>query len=330
MYPWPTLLDPVSNCKTGEVESSIDPSHEIGRSRAADLHQLFKLRTGLNKTNNAWFFFHIGYCFCFCCIYIFSSKFCLFFIFSNNGELFFAKKYFSQIWNLKVRIHPWNEAPECCTIKYRVYYDWKRKLFVVFLQREQIILRLYFQQNSFILWYFVIFLCFSVMFTPVGFFNNPSTQHRTHGRYRPKPLSQRNLVSAFFGLTTVIFIATALVEPRWFRVEGDPSCANKHIGIYKMLSLKSTSITSKFFTSKEKRTVFLCVCCVTCKHDCDTYLVSCRNQNRFTFLLPVSTVIFYWDPHIFNSVLSIPANCANIKDNFSSPEMAKKLLRKGS
>lgn len=86
------------------------------------------------------------------------------------------------------------------------------------------------------------------MFSPIGFFNNPSTQYRTHGRYRPKPLSQRNLVSAFFGLTTVIFIATALVEPRWFRVQGDPSCTNKTIGIYKMLSLTSTA--SKIFMSK--------------------------------------------------------------------------------
>ena len=83
------------------------------------------------------------------------------------------------------------------------------------------------------------------MFAPVGFFNNPSTQHRTHGRYRPKPLSQRNLVSAFFGLTTVIFIATALVEPRWFRVEGG-SCKARFIGIYKMLSMKSTDPSSKY------------------------------------------------------------------------------------
>lgn len=88
------------------------------------------------------------------------------------------------------------------------------------------------------------------MFTPVGFFNNPSTQHRTHGRYRPKPLSQRNLVSAFFGLTTVIFIATALVEPRWFAVRGKP-CTGRHIGIYKMLSLKSKSPLKKLCYSDD-------------------------------------------------------------------------------
>ena len=105
------------------------------------------------------------------------------------------------------------------------------------------------------------------MFSPYGFFNNPSTQHRTHGRYRPKPLSQRNLVSAFFGLTTVIFVATALVEPRWFRVEGEQqNCKNKYIGIYKMLSLKSSERSEyaiMFMFKTYKGSVCLLARCVT-------------------------------------------------------------------
>lgn len=104
------------------------------------------------------------------------------------------------------------------------------------------------------------------MFSPVGFFNTPTTQYRTHRRYRPKPLSQRNLVSAFFGLITVIFIATALVEPRWFSVEGQP-CTGQHIGIYKMLSLKSSSALKKACYSDDTilklKIIMAFLCCAT-------------------------------------------------------------------
>lgn len=84
-----------------------------------------------------------------------------------------------------------------------------------------------------------------MMFTPVGFFNSPSPRHRTSSRYRPKPLSQRNLLSAFFGLTSVVFLATAIVEPRWFYVKGGTTCSGHFLGIYKMLSLKSSSVLKK-------------------------------------------------------------------------------------
>jgi hypothetical protein len=123
---------------------------------------------------------------------------------------------------------------------------------------------------SVIFWCFIKVEAFSVMFTPVGFFNNPSTQHRTHRRYRPKPLSQRNLVSAFFGLTTVIFIATALVEPRWFYVKGG-ACKARYIGIYKMLSLKSTDPSSKYIVRKNSISSYW-------KLNFVTYLISYNNN----------------------------------------------------
>ena len=91
------------------------------------------------------------------------------------------------------------------------------------------------------------FQCVSIMLSPPSFFNNPSTRHRSTSRYRPKPLSQRNLLSAFFGLTSVVFLATALVEPRWFYVKGG-KCSGHFIGIYKMLSLKRTDALSKYFS----------------------------------------------------------------------------------
>lgn len=89
------------------------------------------------------------------------------------------------------------------------------------------------------------FRCVSVMPSPERLFNGPMSRHHTTSRYHPKPLSQRNLLSAFFGLTAVVFLATAIVEPRWFHVKGG-RCSGHYLGIYKMLTLSSRSTLSKY------------------------------------------------------------------------------------
>lgn len=143
--------------------------------------------------------------------------------------------------------------------------------------------------RSYLVKYFPIFLairrfqCVSIMLSPPSFLNNPSTRHRSTSRYRPKPLSQRNLLSAFFGLTSVVFLATALVEPRWFYVKGG-KCSGHFIGVYKMLSLKSTDTLSKYFS-------FVCTNCriwtpliSACLPTCNTVLPNFWSMDRCKFV----------------------------------------------
>lgn len=55
---------------------------------------------------------------------------------------------------------------------------------------------------------------------------------------RPKPEYERNIVSAFFALTSAVLIAIAEAEPKWLKIDGG-RCDGNYVGLYKVIAYKS-------------------------------------------------------------------------------------------
>lgn len=55
---------------------------------------------------------------------------------------------------------------------------------------------------------------------------------------RPKPEYERNIVSAFFALTSAVLVAIAEAEPKWVKIDGG-RCDGDYLGLYKVIAYKS-------------------------------------------------------------------------------------------
>ena len=69
-------------------------------------------------------------------------------------------------------------------------------------------------------------------------FSRRRNSRRSHHSRRPKPEYERNIVSAFFALTSAVLIAIAEAEPKWLKIVGG-RCNGDYIGLYKVIAYKS-------------------------------------------------------------------------------------------
>lgn len=68
-------------------------------------------------------------------------------------------------------------------------------------------------------------------------YNGLSRRHSRRTR-RPKPEYERNIVSAFFALTSAVLIAIAEAEPKRLKIDGG-RCDGDYLGLYKVIAYKS-------------------------------------------------------------------------------------------